>query len=212
MSTENKKGFRLGASYTIGSYILPGEPIGTIQQYIDGKIKLTIAPCDEIVKAINANKLDIGFIESPIFDDSLTYHEWMEDELIVCSKKELPSSLTKDDLKSCRLICREKKSLSREFIQTFLKAQGLSLADFHAVSEVDNPTAIIQSIKWSRPLADISSVAIVSKLAIEYELKYNDLYGSTINNTAIIRKFYILYREESEYMGTIKKICQELME
>ncbi len=212
MSIENKEDFRLGASYTIGSYILPGEPIDTIQQYVDGKIKLTVAPCDEIVKAIKAKKLDLGFIESPILDEDLTYQEWMDDELIVCSKKELSSSLYRDDLKNCRLICREKDSLSREFIQTFLKNQGLSHDDFYAISEVDNPTAIIQSIKWSRPSAAITSVAIVSKIAIEYELKYNDLYSSTINDTAIVRKFYILYSEESKYIEMIKKISQELME
>jgi DNA-binding transcriptional LysR family regulator len=212
MSIESLKKFRLGASYTIGAYILPGEPIDTIQQHVEGKIKLTVAPCDKIVKALKEKKLDLGFIESPILDPELSYKEWMDDELVLCSKKELSSSLYKDDLKSCRLVCREKSSTSWEFIQTFFKEQGLSYDDFHAISEVDNPTAIIQSIKWSRPLAPITSVAIVSKVTIEYELKYNDLYSSTLNDTDIVRKFYIVYNEESEYAENIKKICQELME
>jgi DNA-binding transcriptional LysR family regulator len=211
MSTDSKKNFRLGASHTIGSYILPGEPIDTIHQLIEGKIKLTVAPCNEIVKAIKEEKLDLGFIESPVFDDALTYKEWMEDELVLCSKKELSSSLTREDLSHCRLVCREKGSLSRLFIQRFLKEQGMSHDDFNSVSEVDNPTAIIQSIKWSRPSAPITAVAIVSKIAIEYELKYNDLYGSSINNTPIVRKFYILYREASPYIETIKKICNVLI-
>jgi DNA-binding transcriptional LysR family regulator len=212
MLQEDKREFRLGASHTIGSYILPGEAIDTIQKHVEGKIKLTVAPCNEIVKAIKEKKLDMGFIESPILDDELTYHEWMEDELIVCSKKELPYSLSRANLKSCRLICREKESLSRKFIQSFLETQGLSYDDFYAISEVDNPTAIIQSIKWSRPSAPITSVAIVSKIAIEYELKYHDLYGSTINNLPIVRKFYILYREESDHIVVIKNICKELIE
>jgi DNA-binding transcriptional LysR family regulator len=212
MSEEKQMVFRLGASHTIGSYILPGENIDTIQQHIDGKIKLTVAPCDKIVQAIKEEKLDLGFIESPILDDELSYEEWLDDELIVCSKKELPLSLLKDDLEKCRLVCREKDSLSRIFIEDFLNAQGLSHESFHTLSEVDNPTAIIQSIKWSRPSASITSVAIVSKVAIEYELKYNDLYASMINNKPIIRKFYILYREESPYIDIIKKISQELME
>jgi DNA-binding transcriptional LysR family regulator len=212
MSIDIKKKFRLGASFTIGSYILPGEHIDIIQQEVVNKIKLTVAPCDEIVKAIKKEKLDLGFIESPVFDNTLIYREWMDDELITCSKKELPNSIGKEDLKHCRLVCREKGSLSREFIEKFLKEQGLSYGDFDSISEVDNPTAIIQSIKWSRPSAPITAVAIVSKIAIEYELKYNDLYGSIINNTPIIRKFYILYREDSEHIETIKKICQELMQ
>jgi len=211
MSVGSEKKFRLGASHTIGSYILPGEPIDTIYELVEEKIKLTLAPCDEIVKAVKEQKLDLGFIESALFDDALVYKEWREDELVLCAKKELASSLVKEDLHSCRLICQEKVSLNRIFIQEFLKNQGFSEDDFNAISEVDNPTAIIQSIKWSRPSAPVTSVAIVSKIAIEYELKYNDLYGSLINNQPIIRKFYILYREDSEHIKRIETICSKLI-
>ncbi|NEW61625.1 LysR family transcriptional regulator, partial [Sulfurovum sp. bin170] len=197
MSNQIEDKFRVGASHTIGSYILPGEIIDSIHQQVNRQIKLIVAPCDEVVKAIKEQKLDLGFIESPVFDDSLVYREWMEDELVVCSKKQLPSSLSEEDLNRCRIVGRERGSLSRAFIENFLEKQGLSYYDFDSISEVDSPIAIIQSIKWSKPHAPITAVAIVSKLAIEYELKYNDLYESSINNTPIIRKFYILYREDS---------------
>ena len=203
--------FRVGASHTIGSYILPGEIIDTIYQQVNRKIKLTVSSCDEIVKAIKEQKLDLGFIESPIFDDSLVYIEWIDDELVICSKKQLPSSLGVEDLNRCRIVGRERGSISRIFIEDFLEKQGLSYYDFDSISEVDSPIAIIQSIKWSKPNAPITAVAIVSKLAIEYELRYNDLYKSSINNTPIIRKFYILYREDSKYIDVIKNICEELL-
>ena len=210
MSPQTEEKFRLGASHTIGSYILPGEIIDTIHQKTDRKIKLTVAPSNEIVKAIKEKRLDLGFIESPVFDDSLVYREWMDDELVVCSKKKLSDSLHKDDLNKHRLVSSEKGSLSRAFIENFLKDQGLSYDDFDSISEVDNPAAIIQSIKWSKPNAPITAVAIVSKIAIEYELKYDHLYESSIRNTPIVRKFYILYREDSEYINIIKEICKAL--
>jgi DNA-binding transcriptional LysR family regulator len=211
MSTQEEDKFRLGASHTIGSYILPGEIIDTIYQKAERKIKLTVAPSTEIVKAIKEKRLDLGFIESPVFDKSLIYREWMDDELVICSKKKLPDSLGKDDLNKLRLVSSEKGSFSRIFIKDFLKEQGLFYDDFNSVSEVDNPAAIIQSIKWSKPNAPITAAAIVSKIAIEYELKYDHLYESSINNTPIVRKFYILYRENSEYIDIIKDICEELL-
>lgn len=211
MSTQREDKFRLGASYTIGSYILPGEVIDTIHRQVNRKIKLTIAPCSEIVKAIKEKKLDLGFIESPVFDDSLVYREWMDDELVICTKKKLPDSLGKDDLNRYRLVSSERGSFSRAFIEDFLEEQGLFYTDFDSISEVDNPTAIIQSIRWSKPNAPITAVAIVSKIAIEYELKYNHLYESSINNTPITRKLYIIYREDSEYIDTIKDICEALL-
>ena len=100
---------------------------------------------------------------------------------------------------------------SRAFIEDFLEEQGLFYDDFNSVSEVDNPTAIIQSIKWSKPNAPITAAAIVSKIAIEYELKYDHLYESSMNNTPIIRKLHILYREDSKYIDIIKDICKELL-
>jgi len=209
IQTEDK--FRLGASYTIGSYILPGKIIDTIHQKADRKIKLTVAPCSEIVKAIKEKRLDLGFIEFPVFDNNLVYREWMDDELVICSKKKLPNSLGKDDLSNCRLVSREIGSFSRIFIENFLEEQGLSYDIFDSISEVDNPTAIIQSIKWSKPNAPITAVAVVSKIAIEYELKYDHLYQSSINNTPIIRKLYILYKEDSAYIAIIKDICKELL-
>jgi len=212
MLVEREEKFRLGASQIIGSFVLPGEIVDTIYQKVNRGIKLIVAPCTEIVKAVREDKLDLGFIEFPIFDNSLVYREWIEDKMIVCSKRELPSSLNRDDLNRCRIVCRERDSFIREFIEDFLQAQELSIYDFDSISEVDNATSIIQSIKWSKPHAPITAVAIVSHLAIEHELKYNDLYESCINNTPIIRKFYILYRKESKYIDIIENICRELLE
>ncbi|MEA3490768.1 MAG: LysR substrate-binding domain-containing protein [Campylobacterota bacterium] len=211
MSTQTEDKFRLGASYTIGSHILPGEIIDTIHQKADCKIKLTIAPCSEIAKAIKENRVDLGFVESPVFDDSLVCREWMDDEWVICSKKRLPNSLDRDDLSRCQLISSERGSSSRAFIEDLLEEQGLFYYDFDSISEVDNQTAIIQSIKWSRPSNPITDIAIVSKTAIEYELKYNHLYESSINNTPIVKKYYILYRENSEYIDIVKNICAELI-
>lgn len=208
-SVENR--FKIGASHTIGSHLLPGSPINTIYQSVNQKIKLTLAPCSEIVKALKEKQLDLGFIESPIFDEELKHIEWLEDEMVLCSKKQLPSTLYKKDLNHCRIVCDEKGSEARTFIENFLDNQGLSLDDFNAISEVNNPTAIIQSIKWSKPLAPITAIAIVSKMAIEYELKYNDLYASSINNQAIVKTFYIIYRADSKQIEIINSVVKELL-
>jgi len=202
--------FKIGASQVIGSFVLPGEPIDIIYQKTNLKIKLNVVPCTEVVKAIKNKKLDLGFIEFPIFDDSLVYKEWINDKMVVCSKKELPNSLNKKSLNKCRIVCKEKGAHSRKFIENFLEEQGLSIHDFDSISEVDNVTSIVQSIKWSKPHSPTTAIAIISNLAIEYELKYNHLYESCINNTPIHRKFYILYREDSKHIKVIEDICTKL--
>lgn len=203
--------FLIGASYTIGTHLLPGEPIETIHEAVNQKIKITIAPCDEIIKALKEGRVDLGFIESPLFDEALKYTLWQEDEMVVCAKKQLPTSLNKEDLQSYRIVCHESASSERKFIEDFLEAQNLSINDFNSISEVNNETAIIQSIKWSRPNAPVTAVAIVSKLAIEYELRYNELYASVINDQRLSKKLYILYKANSKYREKILKIVEELL-
>jgi len=210
MTTELKP-FHLAASYTIGSHILPGTPIDNIRKTVEGKLKLTILPCNEIIEGINKGIFDLGLIESPLYNRNLIYKEWMEDEMVVCSKKPLPHSLNEELLSNCNLVCRTEGSLTRNFITEALKKLGLSYQTFNSLREVDNATAIIQSIKWAKPNIDHPTIAIVSQLAIEDELKYSALYQSRICNQPIIRKFHLIYSKEKQNDHLLNEIIDQLM-
>ncbi|CAA6810304.1 MAG: Transcriptional regulator, LysR family [uncultured Sulfurovum sp.] len=212
MNITKKDKFRIGASHTIATYVLPGELISTIQSQTESFIKLDVAPCQEIIKAVKARKIDIGFVEFETTDDALTCTEWMDEELVLCSKKQLPMPLTKKDLANYTLLCGGFESADRNVLDTFLREQELHRDDFESLLELDNPTAIIQNIKWSNPHAHIPSMALVSKRAIEYELKYNILHISSINYAPILKNFYIVYRNDSQQSETIHTICTTLLE
>ncbi|MCK4442589.1 MAG: hypothetical protein KAU90_11340 [Sulfurovaceae bacterium] len=202
--------FRIGASYTIGSHILPGKQIHDISKKLYSKIQLKITTCDKIINGVKNSKYDLGLIETPIFDNALIYKEWMEDELILCSKTPIPNHIDENELKRYKLIARKKDSLTRIVISNFLKNIGLSYKSFKSISEIDNPTATIQSIKWSKPNRENPTVAIVSQIAIEDELKREELYISRIKNHPIIRKFYLIYNKKSHNDIDINEIIKSL--
>ncbi|MEA3419129.1 MAG: LysR substrate-binding domain-containing protein [Campylobacterota bacterium] len=206
------KSFKLGASYTIGSHILPGDPLINIGQRLNSKIKLTISTCDKIIEGVKKKELDLGLIESPIFDDALVYKEWMEDELVVCSKIPLQDSLGEDELSNCRLFCRNVNSPTRMFISDFFEELGLSYGTFHSLTEIDSATAAIQGIKWSKPNSDHPTVAIVSQLAIEDELDKKVLYQSRIKNKPMYRKFYLIYDNREGNHSYVEDIIKYLQE
>jgi len=203
--------FHLAASYTIGSYILPGEIIDNINQIVKNHLKLTIIPCDEIIAGIKKGIFDLGIIESPLFDDKLIYKEWMGDELVICSQKPFSRPLDKEELSNCKLICRKEGSLTRNFITDFLADLDLSYQSFNSLSEVDNATAMIQSIKWTKPNQENPTIAIVSQLAIEDELKYNKLFQSRIYKKPMIRKFHLIYDKEKTSENKLNKIVAKLL-
>ncbi len=204
--------FHLAASYTIGSHILPGETMENINHIVKGRIKLTIIPCDEIITGIKEGIYDLGLIESSLFDENLVYKEWLGDELVICSQKPISDSLEKEELSSCKLICRKEGSLTRNFITDFLAQLNLSYKSFNSLSEVDNATAMIQSIKWAKPNIENPTIAIVSDLAIEDELKYNKLFKSRIYNKPMKRKFHLIYDKKKISDKNLHLIIAKLLE
>ncbi len=202
--------FKLGASYTIGSHILPGKPIDDISSKLKKKVKLDITSCDKIIESVKSNRYNIGLIETPIFDKSLVYRKWLEDELIICSKTPIPEEIGADEIKNYRLIARNPNSITRVAISNFLKKFNLSYQDFKSITEIYNATATIQSVKWSKPNIKNPTVAIVSKIAIKDELKRGDLYIARIKNSPMIRDFYLIYNERDYYNNHIDEIMEIL--
>jgi len=203
--------FRLGTSATIGTLILPGEPLIRISKRLDRTVQLTIDTCDRIIEGVKCKELDLGLIESPIFDDALIYKEWMEDELIVCSKMPLENSLDKEKLSQCKLLCRNENSPTRMFIDDFFKTQDLSYDTFYSLVEIDNASAAIQNLKWCKPDSKHPTVAIVSQLAVEDELRKNLLHRARIGGKPMMRKFYLIYdRNENEMSAYVEDIITYL--
>ncbi len=177
-------------------------------------IKIVIDSCDKIVGGVKRGELEIGLIETPVFDESLNYKKWMEDELVICSKTPLGESLGYEELSHCQLLCRNENSPTRMFISEFFHKHGLSYGDFHSLMEVNNTTSAIQGIKWSRPNRTHPTITIVSQLAIEEELNRKELYVSRIGNERLRRNFYLIYRKQDDVdqMDGIIKILSQWRE
>ena len=212
MTEEIDKTFKLATSYTIGSYIIPGEPMDKIQKIVNRKIQLSVIPCNEILESVKSGEFELGIIESALSDNELVFEEWMRDELVICSRKPLSDSFGKEEMASCKLICRPQETLTRAFVSNFLEKFDLSYHSFGSLVEMDNPTALIQSVKWSKPNTKNPTVAIVSQIAIESELKYKELYQSRINNTPMVRKFHFIYDNNSLNIHEINQIIASLKE
>jgi DNA-binding transcriptional LysR family regulator len=201
---------KVGATHTIGSHILPGEPLIELSRIINGQINLTILSSDKIIEGVKNGIFDLGLIESAIFDDDLIYTKWKEDELVVCSKTSLGGSIDKEMISHCQLLCRREQSPTRQLITHCLKEHALSYQHFDSLMEVDNTTSAIQSIKWSKPNREHPTVTIVSRLAIEDEVARKELYFSRIEGVPIVRNFYIIYDKKREDTEKIEMIINYL--
>ena len=206
-----KKPFYLAASYNIGSYILPGQTIDELNKSIDTKVKVDIRACTEIIEGIKSEEFDLGLIELPLFDDELLYKEWLDDELVICSNIQLPKNLKKENLINYKLICRREKSITRKIIGDFFEKFDISYESFKSLSEIDNVTAAVQAVKWTKPNSTNPTITIVSKLVIEDKLKHKELFLSRIGEEAMMNKHYIVYSKKKYKDSYIQDIITQLM-
>ena len=115
---------KIGASFTIGEYILPSLLINLQQDYPELELQVFIGNTEEIVQFVRMYQVDIGLIEGQTNEKELSVHPFMQDELfIVSSKKHIlacKEDVTINDLQNQVWITREVGSGTREYLTTSL--------------------------------------------------------------------------------------------
>ncbi len=200
----NKKiTFRLGTSFTIGNYVLPGECLNTLSQVINNDVKLIIEVSRKIAEMVKNHEIDLGVIEAPVADDELIVREWREDELVVFSNVPLPKILRPEDLYEFKWVCREEGSQTRKVVSEAFEELGVSCRDFNVLSEVSNTTAVLQTIKRAKKDPEHPTVSIISHHAIAEEVQNGVFYEARLQGYTMKRKFYIVYHKDNKHNAYI---------
>ncbi len=203
--------FKLGASFTIGTYLIPGKCLNTIGEAINNDINLSIDVSDNIIQKLKDRKLDVGLIESPVIDPDLIYREWVEDELVVVSNTPIAKILKTEELYDFDWICREEGSHTRKVVSEVFEELGVSCKSFNVLSEVSNTTAVLQTIKKADKNADRPVVSIISKHAIADEVANGELFEARLRGYTMTRKFYIVYSKENKHNAYVDKVVNYIL-
>ena len=203
--------FRLGASYTIGTYVIPGECLNAMGKAINNDINLSIDLSANIVQKLKERKLDVGLIESPVMDNDLIYREWLEDELVLVSNAPIPKAVKTEELYDFKWICREESSHTRRVVSEVFEELGVSCKSFDVLSEVSNTTAVLQTIKRAKKDTEHPVVSIISKYAIADEVANGELYEARLRGYTMTRKFYIVYSKENKHNAYVDKVVDYIL-
>ena len=203
--------FKLGASPTIGAYIIPGQCLNTIGEAINNDINLDIDLSDNIVEKLKDRKLDVGLIESPVIDNDLIYREWLEDELIIVSNVPIPKILKTEELYDFAWICRNEGSHTRKVITEVFDELGVSCKSFNVLSEVSNTTTVLQTLKKSERNPDKPVVSILSKFAVMDEITNGELFEARLRGFTMTRKFFIVYSKENKHNAYVDKVVNYVL-
>jgi len=203
--------FKLGASFTIGTYIIPGQCLNTIGKAINNDINLDIDESDKIIQKIKDRKIDVGLIESPVMDADLIYREWLEDELVLVSNVPIPKILKTEDLYEFDWICRNEGSYTRQVVSEVFEELGVSCKSFNVLSEVSNTTTVLQTIKKSDKNPERPVVSIMSKYVIMDEVAKGDLFEARLRGYTMSRKFFIVYSKENKHNAYVDNVVNYVL-
>ncbi|GMT43846.1 MAG: LysR family transcriptional regulator [bacterium] len=179
----------IGASTTIGNYLLP-ELVKTFkEQYPDIDINIFIGNTHEVINKLRLSDIDVGLIEGlPQTDDTtVKTTKFMKDELIfVCSPQHHFAKKKTVDLKELKgenFIIREKGSGTRQIMEAEFEKHGISI---NIPYKFNNSEAIKNAVSCNL------GISVLSKLIVKKELSTNMLKKINIKGLTIYRWFYLL--------------------
>lgn len=155
----------LGASSTIGNYLLPA--LLTRYQQHNPKVQLTlqVANTRDIIQAVSNFDVDIGFIEGPCQQADLEACPWLQDELVLFARAGHPLAgkrLSLSQLAEAQWILRESGSGTREVIEHQLLPQ---LGQLDVMLELGDSEAIKQAVRHSDGISCLSRRVVEETIA-----------------------------------------------
>ncbi len=205
--------FRIGASFTIGNFIIPGKCLNNIKQVIHNDVQIKVELSGQVIEDILNRQIDLGLIESPIFKEDIIYREWLEDELVLFSNRPLPRSLRPEDLKNYRWICRDEASHTRRLVREVFEEIGIECKNLDVLYEVDSSATLKAAIlKADQEEETPPVVSFISHAAIADEVEQGLLYESRIRGYRIKRKLYIAYSKERKHDAFIENVVGYLQQ
>lgn len=208
---DKKITFRLGASYTIGSYVVPGDCLNTMSEVIHNDINLHVGLSNGIIDKLKTKNLDLGLIEAQIIDDDLISREWKEDELVIFSNVPIPKVLRPEDLYTFRWVCREEGSHSRKVMAEVFGEIGVQCSSFDVLSEVSDTTTALQTVKRSKKDLERPVVSVVSKYAIADKVQDGTLFEARLQGYKMMRHFYIVYHKDNKHNAYVNNTVDHIL-
>ncbi|HPI92284.1 MAG TPA: LysR family transcriptional regulator [Deltaproteobacteria bacterium] len=198
----------LGASSTVGIYVLP-RFLGEFKDlFPKADIALHIQNRQEAVEQCTAGELDFAFMQEPPKHPDLQVEFFMKDELvIVCSPKHKwagKGHLTMKTLSSepQPIILREEGSGTRGLIEYVLKRYGI---EKKVTMELSSSEGIKRAVEANL------GIAVLSRNVIRNELKSRSLVALPIKDLNTVRDFYIVRNRKRMFMPLMMKFYEFIL-
>jgi len=188
----------IGASQTIGTYLLPRVVALFAQNYPQINLKVQINSTKIVAKNVINREIDLAIVGGEIPDDlkkNLTLEHFVEDEFSLIIPKSHPfarkKKISKKDLYHLNFITLNSNSTIRKFIDNILSQNQIETKQLKIIMQLNS----IEGIKTAVSLG--LGAAFVSSSAIEKEIELKTIEILKIENIRITRRLTIISNPQS---------------
>ena len=182
----------LGASNTIGTYVLPPVLAAYRRQRPRVQISLFVGNTEQVSQGVDDMLFMLGFIEGPLHVQGLRTTVFQQDEIVPVAAPDHPllkrKTLKPSDLSGEPLLMRERGSGTRELIAAALQRQNIEQGD---TMEFGNTEALKRAAVYG------GGIAWLPRICIRNELRDGQLRELPLRELAITRPLMMVQRENA---------------
>jgi len=198
----------VGASSTIGNYILPYVVADFKRKYPKVGIHLHIGNTKNVVDYLNAGNVDIGLVEGEVHKQKLIVEKLIPDEMVLIMSPYHPwaknSTISIMSLSKDSLILREEGSGTRQMIEKYFSKHGISPQQIRIALIMGSTESIKGAVEEGL------GVSIVSRWAVKKEVRYGIIKTATFKEDRFVRDFSLIRRRAKESTHTVAKFIEFL--
>lgn len=190
----------LGASQTIGQYLLPNFISGFLKTNPKVRVSARSGNTNEMLECLTSGSIQLALIEGPEQRKDVHIEPFMEDHLVLV----VPSAhewadheITLEELKREPLLMREYGSGSRRVIEQALISAGLKPKDLTISIELDSTEGLLSAVEAGL------GVTFVSRWAVRNQLSLGTLKLARVRGLKLSRRFSMAYAAGPEPIGSV---------
>jgi DNA-binding transcriptional LysR family regulator len=194
---------RIGASTTIGNYLLPALVASHLRTSTGTRIGVTIGNTSEVAAAVARLEVDLGFIEGPCHEPEVQVHPWLEDELaIVCApshaliRDKQAARVSLKVLRQQRWLLREPGSGTREAVESALLPH---LHQWMHAMQLGSTEAIKQAAVEGLGIACLSLCAVQDLISLQRLV----VVDSTLPK--FTRRLYMVHHRQKQFSVNLQR-------
>lgn len=186
----------VGASTTIGNYLMPRLITLFSQRYPEAKVLLQVGNASQIEAGVIRGDLDLGLSEGFQMNLTLTANKWRDDELVIVTGPHHPwtqeTRLGPEQLQQVAWIVREHGSGTRDVFEAALQEQQIN---YTVAMELGHTEAIKKAVEAG------AGCACLSRIAVQRELDHGWLVE--ISTCLNLKRELILLTKEEHYRSIL---------